>query len=273
MLKAIVTDIEEVEEAYRDLYVEEDGKFILQLDRETVRDHPDVLALKNALDREKARRTELTRRVTELETAQIELPEGFSAEEWERLKAHEADNTGNRDDDTVKAERDRVTAAFEKKLSDQKAAHEKAVGELQTKLDEQTNANERLVADTALDRAIDGAGIATKHRDLVRAFMKSKIKIHRSDDEAALPMPVVETDLDPEMPLEKFIKEWANTDAGRVYVDQAKGGGGRGGDHTGGRTGKNPWLKDHWNVTEQTRLFRAKPEEAKRLAKEAGVNL
>lgn len=38
-------------------------------------------------------------------------------------------------------------------------------------------------------------------------------------------------------------------------------------------TFKNPWTKEHWNLTEQGRIYREDPEKAKRLAAEAGHKL
>ncbi|MDY4280856.1 MAG: DUF6651 domain-containing protein [[Pasteurella] mairii] len=36
---------------------------------------------------------------------------------------------------------------------------------------------------------------------------------------------------------------------------------------------KNPWTKEHWNMTEQGKLFKASPEKAKHLADQAGYKL
>ena len=37
--------------------------------------------------------------------------------------------------------------------------------------------------------------------------------------------------------------------------------------------GKNPWSKEHYNLTEQGRLLRSDPEKARQLAKQAGITI
>lgn len=55
-------------------------------------------------------------------------------------------------------------------------------------------------------------------------------------------------------------------------VGAGVGGGGRGGG--GGFGGKNPWSHEHWNMTEQAKIFREKgPEHAEKLAKAAGTTV
>lgn len=67
----------------------------------------------------------------------------------------------------------------------------------------------------------------------------------------------------------KAREEW-----GGAFKAAGTSGSGARPDNTGVKGGgKNPWSKEHWNLTEQGRLAREKPEEAKRLAAAAGYTL
>ncbi|MCK3657228.1 hypothetical protein A4G18_00460 [Pasteurellaceae bacterium Pebbles2] len=50
-----------------------------------------------------------------------------------------------------------------------------------------------------------------------------------------------------------------------------QGGGSSNGINSNGS--KNPWAKDHWNMTEQARIFKESPEKARSLALQAGINI
>lgn len=70
------------------------------------------------------------------------------------------------------------------------------------------------------------------------------------------------------------IKEWAASQVkGAPHLFEASAGGGSSGSGGGGRfTGPNPWAKQSFNLTEQMRLTRQDPQEAKRLEAAAGGN-
>lgn len=53
----------------------------------------------------------------------------------------------------------------------------------------------------------------------------------------------------------------------------SEGGGALGGGSGSGSGGKNPWSADHWNVTEQSRIYRENPTNAQQLAKAAGTTI
>jgi len=92
-LKAIVEKLDDVEEAHRGLYIEKDGKFALDLEETSTRDHPFVTALKNALDRTKATLADIKTKFEALEAFKKTVPEEFTADEWARLKAVDADES------------------------------------------------------------------------------------------------------------------------------------------------------------------------------------
>lgn len=128
---------------------------------------------------------------------------------------------------------------------------------------------ERLLLSHALDDALLVAGVLPAHLPAVRALHKSAFKIKEDDDE--LSVVVGEDDTDPV----EFMKEWAATDAGKLYVGAPHNGGGgaRGSGSRPDHTGPNPWKRETRNMTKQAEIARDNPDLARRLAREAGVSL
>jgi membrane protein involved in colicin uptake len=58
-----------------------------------------------------------------------------------------------------------------------------------------------------------------------------------------------------------------------VIVAPGKGSGVDGGNPAAGKTGKNPWAKESFNLTEQVNLLQTEPDKARSLASEAGIKL
>ncbi|MEE7442676.1 hypothetical protein MOR12E_28895 [Methylobacterium oryzae] len=75
------------------------------------------------------------------------------------------------------------------------------------------------------------------------------------------------------LPVADHIKKWAGSDEGKFYVaaDDNSGGGANGGKGTGNSSGFNPYAKDTWNFTEQSKLEKSDPNKAAQLKKAAGV--
>jgi hypothetical protein len=72
-----------------------------------------------------------------------------------------------------------------------------------------------------------------------------------------------------EQPVNKYLKDWAQTDEGRAFI-AGNNGSGAPGSRGNEAKGPNPWMSDQWNTTEQGRIAREEPEKAKRMAKAAG---
>lgn len=65
-LKAILKDLNEVPEAQRSLYKQEGDLFVLDLDGDSVKEHPAARALKNALEEEKESRRKANKKADDL---------------------------------------------------------------------------------------------------------------------------------------------------------------------------------------------------------------
>ena len=60
----------------------------------------------------------------------------------------------------------------------------------------------------------------------------------------------------------------------KEYILKASGNSGSGSGGSSGEGGfKNPWMKDHWNMTEQGKIFKESPERARQLAEQAGIKI
>ena len=268
-LRAVVESLDEVEDSCRDYDVESDldGKtvHVLDLEPDTVRDHPETRALKNALDRQKSRVSELQQKVTAAEEKAQSLPEDFDADEWEKLKELKEQVESGDHDKKRQADLEQV---YEAKLARERDALQKQIDEQRQENERIRATNHRLVRDQALDSAIEKASIAPRHRKLVRAFLEDHVRALEGDDGEIRVVAV--TEYDDETPLDKFVSTWAETDEGRLYVEQPTGADARGSKTTRSKKA-NPFSRETWSLTEQTRLVRENIDEARRLAKEAGA--
>lgn len=286
MLKAVVDSLDDVVEELRQFYEEKNGKFYLKVG-DDIKEHPSVLSLSNAHNRAKdtikafgdllngvaVDTTKIDTRyrgtVVSLQTLMEGIPEGFSKEEWERLQAldNEQDPEKKR---TIEEMRAGIERAAEQKIERLKTTH---AAEIKTRDDQIASLNgsiDTLTIDRGLDDALASVSIDPKFMPAVRALHRSKVKVVH-DDEG--PRAVVSTELDDEMPLSKYITNWVETDEGKPYVVEAKGAGANGGNQPGRKTVNNPWDPKKINRSEQSRLFKADPAKARRMAAEHGVTI
>jgi hypothetical protein len=177
------------------------------------------------------------------------------------------------DADEVKAALVKAKAGEQKALEDkgeyQKALdlansqHATEVKDLTGKLDLAQSGEKTLRTRTAIDRAMDDAGVAPPYRKAVRAMHLGDISII---DQEGKPTAMVG-----DKSVTDHLKAWAETDDGKNFVgDGGQGGGGAGG---GTKTSgvENPWAKDTRNLTRQGIMERDNPTQAGQLKREAGV--
>lgn len=114
--------------------------------------------------------------------------------------------------------------------------------------------NTKLLVDGGISQQLDAINILPALKPAAMALLKSQAKLEEGQA-------LIEG-----KPLADFIKEWANTDAGKAFVrapDNSGGGAQGGGTNTKGI--KNPFSKEHFNLTDQARLIRENPAEAERM--------
>lgn len=122
---------------------------------------------------------------------------------------------------------------------------------------------EKLVIDNGLAAALDEARIKPELKRAAAAMLREGVELKDDDGE-----PVA---YKAGLPLAEAIKLWAEGDDGKPFVLAGNSGGGALGGK-GSHTGPNPW-KDGatFNLTDQDRIEREKPELAARLKAEAGA--
>lgn len=74
-----------------------------------------------------------------------------------------------------------------------------------------------------------------------------------------------------EKELDEFMKEHKDSPRMKKIIKAPQNNGGGSGNAGGAGSGKNPWSKDHFNLTEQGRLLKEDPELAKQMKAEAGA--
>lgn len=260
-LATILETLDDVPEAlhaeYRETDIPNVGKRFV-LDLIGVDTHPSVRALKAAHDRVKADKARIQ---SDLDAANLRvegLPEDFDPSEYQRLKDAAADGKGPKVDERLQRQREEL----ERKHQADLAKKDERLGTVEGAL-------RRRTVDEGLTAALVEAGIDRKHLPVVKAFLAPQVKVTEQDGEFTAS---VETDINPTLPVSEFVKAWAGSDAGKIYVAPATGGGATGG--SGKLGGDNPFAAATWDVTKQGALVREKGADfAERLAKAAGTTL
>jgi hypothetical protein len=203
-IKAVVQNLDEVEGRLRVLYVaQDDGTFALDAD---VENHPAVAPLRNAYDRVA---TEVAGKRSEADELKKVVPTDFSIEEWNRLKAQDA-------------ELDVEGAAAIERLN---AEHTEQMAERDRKLLVLDRFLHRHLVEAALTAALAEVGVAPKFMQAVVRLLSVKcVIVERLDG----PIAVVRQKSG-DWPVKKFVGRWALSDEGRAFLErpnsiQANGG-------------------------------------------------
>ena len=142
--------------------------------------------------------------------------------------------------------------------------YEKQIAELEAKATNYKAHYERAVVDTALISALSESGVTNSAlQKAATLLLKPNIKI--GEDGIA----VVDSDMG-NMAIADFVKKWAKTEEGQAFVAQPKGTEAKG-STTASTSGKieNPFKKETFNMTEQSRLYRENRELYERFKREA----
>ena len=235
MLKTVLETLDGLDEAVAKLYIETDGKHILQI--EGVDAHPDVANLKSAYERVKSDKVTLAQERDAFKEKLSSLPDDFDAEKWSKLKDGKADEAA-----LIK-----VRQEMEQQISEWKGKAE----ESQSKLS-------RFAVERDLSDALIAAGITDPGLQKgARAMLSGQVKT--SDDGAA----IVESDMGP-IGLTDYVKKWSASE-GKAFVTAASGGGRKGGNDG---TVEKKWSE--MTSAEKVALNRENPE-AYQKAKQAAA--
>lgn len=245
-LKAVYDSRDAIPEGLADYYSEQsDGKFKIALegDVKTQADVDKVMkALTDERDAHKATKAQLK-----------SLPADFDAEKWNKLKHLDPDNLPTGKEDVEKVRND-LTG----KIQTQKEQFEQ-------QLEAQKAKFHNTLKETRLRDALVKAGVTNSIRldDAVSRIMKTRggdIDVIEKDDDYRVVVGALQTD-----PVD-FVKEWADTEEGKNYVNaNGNAGGGAGGGGGGGKNEPNPFAKETFNLTKQMQLKNTNPQQYERL--------
>jgi hypothetical protein len=296
MLKAVVTDLNEIDEGHRGFYVQKDGKFFLNVTPFDGFQLDNTTGLKTALGAE--------RNSVSVLQAQLKPYEGLDAAAArtaiERLTAF-----GEITPDAAKTAVE--TAARLQALDPQKEAETIAATKLETfkgqisaqynvkevefttkiKGLEDTNASltgqlQTLMADGQIKAEVAKANPLDDARDAVELLVNKFVRTSMKDGKVAVD--VLDTNGNPRIKdvngtpftVADLVAEIRESRASLFKPDEKRGMGTNPGNHGNSNTNgtgaqANPWVKESWNMTQQMVLENTKPDLAKQLKAAAGV--
>lgn len=292
MLKAIVTDINTVDEAHRPFYVEKDGKHVLNVTPVDGFELDDVKGLKSALGAERNIKAQLEAKLKPYEgldaSASRQAMEALAAfGELTPAKAKEAVETAARlsaIDPKNEAERlaaEKITQATttlqgqfgvrEKELTDQIAALQAAGKGLTEQL-------ETLMVGNAIKSELATLNPVDDARDALELLASKSIRTSVKDGKIVVEVldaagnPRIKDHHMTPFTVADLLAEIKETKPGLFKAENKSGVGIAPNSGAGGNAGGvNPWAKDTWNFSEQMKLLNSKPDLAKQLKSQAGV--
>ena len=293
MLKAIVTDLNEIDEAHRGFYVQKDGKFFLNVTPVDGFQLDNTTGLKTALGAE--------RNSVSVLQAQLKPYEGLDAaaartaierltafgeitpdaaktavETAARLQAldpaKEAETIANTKLETFKGQISAQYAVqeteFKTKIKGLEDSNASLTGQLQT-----------LMRDNAIQAEVAKANPLDDARDAVELLVSKFVRTSMKDGKVVVD--VLDTNGNPRIKdvngtpftVADLVAEIRESRASLFKPDEKRGLGTNPGNNASPPAGgvTNPWAKDTWNFTQQMVLENTKPELAKQLKAQAGV--
>lgn len=196
MLKLSYAQKSDIPSGAEGFYSEKDGKFVLKAEI------PDVTTLENTLEKERKARREAEAKSKETEAKFSHIPDDLTPEKYKSLV------------DGSNGSKDLEKALKEQRESIEKV-HTKDIEKLKGELSEKETLVTTHVKNAELRKAMAESNIAKAFMPAVEAMMSQKIKVEG-----------MEVFLN-EKPVSVALKEWANSDDGKHFVQaNANSGGG-----------------------------------------------
>lgn len=205
-LKKKVKSLDEVQEQYRDLYVEKDGEFVLEVDGEE-----DTGALKRAKDHEKKRRQDAEQKARDLEEQMADIQEQL--------------------DDLQGKAGDKDTAGIEKKWQDKFNKREK---ELTDQIDSLGKEISTLLIDNVADQL---AADLSDSPAVLRPHVRQRLTVERVDGKAVTRVKDPDGELSA-MTLDELKGEFQSNNDFASVIRGSKGSGSGASGGQGGQGGK-----------------------------------
>jgi len=251
-LKAVYQTLAEIPEAFRALFTERDGKYELT-EVDGVKTGADIDRLTEALRKE---RTDHAATKVSLNKFAGYKPEDITAME-DKIAIFEADGKSGDIDAKVNS----LVEARTKTLTRENER-------LKTELSAEQVKGANLIKERNTDRI--EVSVLNVAADLVRTEALEDVKLHASRDLTIDESGAIVTRDDYAGGAGKPVKDWlAGKIEKSIHWQKTSTGGGSTGGKGKNRGNANPWKKESWNETEQSRIAISEPATAERLKKEA----
>lgn len=258
--KMVLDSLEGLPDEVAKEYVEKDGKFYIQV--EGMKSQEDFNRLNTSLSAARTEAKGYKEKLSLLGDRKVEEV----VELLDKIPELEAAAEGKLDDD-------KINAIVEGRIKSKIAPLEREVTTLKS---------ENLELKSKVETFEVKEKTRTIHEQVREAAKKAGVVEEAIEDALLLADRVFELDESGAA----VVKEGANVTPGLQPTDwlsdlQTKkphwwgpsGGGGAGGNRNGGNIQNNPFTNEHWNLTEQGRLYKENPSRAETLAKAAGTTV
>jgi len=285
-LKAVLSedDFSSLDEATAQNYEfdEKAGKYVLSV--EDVDSHPNVAKLRSGHQRSKQERDDAKKRADQIKRRLGPLAErddvDLSDMDEERIDQilpylkGEADPPSQGEDDSKAGKAKQPD--LEKLKQNARKPVEKERDQYREQADRLSQQLTQLVADNALQSAMDEVKVASPFKRYLRDAFRNKVKVVEGED--GNPVAMIDGEYG-EQPVNAYLKEWSQTDEGKAFIQAPDNGGGGARGQPGGngklknpfkRTTENGQKNPAYSQTEQARLVKEQPDVARRMAKDAG---
>lgn len=261
VLKAIVKDINDVDEKYRDLYTQKGDQYELTA-IEGVRTQGDVDRLQTALKKERDDHKAVKDRLALLGDRKIE----DVVATLDRLPELEAAAAGKIDDN-------KLNEIVETRIKSRVAPIERENSRLKTDLAERDTKIQgyegkektRLIHDSVREAISKNTGFQPSAVEDALVFAERMLEINEDGRVVTRDGVGVTPGIDSTVWLTEMQSKKAH------WWGPSMGGGSQGGKSSHGV--KNPWTHGDWNMTEQGRIYKESPDRAHQLAKSAGTTV
>ena len=293
MLKAVVTDLNEIDEGHRGFYVQKDGKFFLNVTPVDGFQLDNTTGLKTALGAERNNVAVLTEQLKPYQgldaaaaRTAIERIAAFgeitpdaaktALETAQRLSAldpgKEAEKIANEKLETLKGQLSAQFNLRETELTTQvngyKSTVESLTGQLQS-----------LMADSQIKSEVAKANPLDDARDAIELLVNKFVRSSMKDGKVVVDVidqngnPRIKDHNGTPFTVADLVAEIRESRASLFKPEEKRGMGTNPGNHSAPPAGgvSNPWVKETWNMTQQMVLENTKPDLAKQLKAQAGV--
>ncbi len=264
-LKVVHDKIDDIPEAYRELYTEKDGVFALT-GVQGVKTQGDIDRLDNALRKERGDHKETKTKLQVWGELKYDEVQG----KLDRFGELEIAASGNKEEMDSK-----LNEMTEARVASRLAPVERENGQLKTRLTEIEQKNKELMADKAVKCIRDAVCVAAMESKVITEALPDVLLLANAVFEVADDEIILTREnrygITPGLSAEVFLQEMQ--DKRPHWWPNSIGGGAR-----GSRDGKgfanNPWSKEHWNMTEQGKIVTEHGDErADQMAKSAGTTV